>query len=111
MNDARLMATSDAERAEFERTAKVLITVWGGRATSDTGELDDYGNREWSGLMADFYVPRWQKWLDTLEDALATGTAPAAVDWSAVEEPWTRERKDYPAAAGGGRVPDGGAGP
>ena len=96
VNDARLMATDDAERAEFERTAKVLITVWGGRATSDTGDLHEYGNREWSGLMADFYVPRWQKWLDTLEDALATGTAPAAVDWFAFEEPWTREREDYP---------------
>nr|WP_308184851.1 alpha-N-acetylglucosaminidase C-terminal domain-containing protein [Streptomyces sp. MNU76] len=97
VNDARLMATNDAERAEFERTAKVLITVWGGRATSDTGNLHEYGNREWNGLMADFYVPRWQKWLDSLEDALVTGTAPATVDWFAFEEPWTRERKDYPA--------------
>ncbi|WP_128381971.1 alpha-N-acetylglucosaminidase [Streptomyces cavernae] len=96
VNDARLLATNDAERAEFERTAKVLITVWGGRATSDAGSLHEYGNREWHGLMADFYVPRWQKWLDALQDALATGTAPAAVDWFAVEEPWTRERKDYP---------------
>ncbi|MFD7818062.1 alpha-N-acetylglucosaminidase [Streptomyces sp. NPDC059785] len=96
VNDARLLATNDAERAEFERTAKVLITVWGGRATSDAGNLHEYGNREWNGLMADFYVPRWQKWLDALEDALTTGTAPAAVDWFAFEEPWTRERKDYP---------------
>ncbi|MEH0629898.1 alpha-N-acetylglucosaminidase [Streptomyces stelliscabiei] len=96
VNDARLMATNDAERAEFERTAKVLITVWGGRATSDAGDLHEYGNREWNGLLADFYVPRWQKWLDALEDALATGTAPAAVDWFAFEEPWTRERRDYP---------------
>ncbi|GGZ10344.1 alpha-N-acetylglucosaminidase [Streptomyces poonensis] len=95
IDDARRMATNDAERAEFERTAKVLITVWGGRATSDAGNLHEYGNREWQGLMADFYVPRWQKWLDALEDALVTGTAPEAVDWFAVEEPWTRERKDY----------------
>lgn len=96
VNDARLMATDEAERAEFERTAKVLITVWGDRATSDAGDLHEYGNREWHGLMSDFYVPRWQKWLDALQDALDTGTAPAAVDWFAVEEPWTREHKDYP---------------
>ncbi|MER6689600.1 alpha-N-acetylglucosaminidase [Streptomyces minutiscleroticus] len=92
--DARRTATDDAERAAFERTAKALITVWGGRATADT--LHEYGNREWQGLMADFYVPRWQKWLDALQDALDTGTPPAAVDWYAFEEPWTRERKDYP---------------
>ncbi|MGW2228039.1 alpha-N-acetylglucosaminidase [Streptomyces formicae] len=93
---ARRMGTTDAERAEFERTAKVLITVWGGRDTSDAGKLHDYGNREWHGLMGDFYVPRWQRWLDELSDALATGREPKAVDWFATEEPWTRERKDYP---------------
>ncbi|MFD4632738.1 alpha-N-acetylglucosaminidase [Streptomyces sp. NPDC058284] len=93
---ARQMGTNDAERTEFERTAKVLITVWGDRATSDGGRLHDYANREWHGVMGDFYVPRWQKWLDELADALSAGRAPRAVDWFAFEEPWTRERKDYP---------------
>ncbi|MFF1375582.1 alpha-N-acetylglucosaminidase [Streptomyces sp. NPDC058308] len=93
---ARRMGTSEAEAAEFERTAKVLITVWGERATADAGRLRDYGNREWHGLMSDFYVPRWQTWLDELADALAAGRAPKPVDWFAFEQPWTRERKDYP---------------
>ncbi|MFF8639644.1 alpha-N-acetylglucosaminidase [Streptomyces sp. NPDC015345] len=93
---ARRMGTQEAERAEFERTAKVLITVWGDRATADGGRLHEYGNREWHGLMSDFYVPRWQKWLDELADALATGREPRPVDWFAFEEPWTREREDYP---------------
>ncbi|MEV0123508.1 alpha-N-acetylglucosaminidase [Streptomyces sp. NPDC050703] len=93
---ARRTGTSAAERAEFERTAKVLITTWGDRATADAGRLHEYGNRDWHGLIGDFYVPRWQRWLDELADALAAGRAPEAVDWYAVEEPWTRERKDYP---------------
>ncbi|MEV5613010.1 alpha-N-acetylglucosaminidase [Streptomyces sp. NPDC052225] len=96
IQDARDLATSEAERAEFERCAKVLITVWGDRATSDPGNLHEYGNREWNGLMADFYLPRWQKWLDELGDALAAGREPEKVDWFAFEEPWTRETKDYP---------------
>ncbi|WP_306323501.1 MULTISPECIES: alpha-N-acetylglucosaminidase [unclassified Streptomyces] len=96
VQDARNLATNDTERAEFERCAKTLITVWGDRATSDPGNLHEYANREWNGLMADFYVPRWQKWLDELSDALAAGRDPAKVDWFAFEEPWTRERKDYP---------------
>ncbi|MEU1016609.1 alpha-N-acetylglucosaminidase [Streptomyces sp. NPDC005898] len=93
---ARRMGTSEAERAEFERTAKVLITTWGGRATADGGKLHEYGNREWHGLLGDFYLPRWQRWLDELADALAAGRAPAPVDWFAVEDSWTREREDYP---------------
>ncbi|GHH74559.1 hypothetical protein GCM10018793_16070 [Streptomyces sulfonofaciens] len=96
LRDARRLGTNDAERAEFERTARVLLTVWGGRATSDPGVLHDYANRTWHGLVADFYLPRWRRWLDELEDALAQDRAPAAVDWFAFEEPWTRERKDYP---------------
>jgi alpha-N-acetylglucosaminidase len=96
IQDARTMATSDAERAEFERCAKVLITVWGDRATSDPGHLHEYANRDLHGLTGDFYLPRWQKWLDTLQDALAADKEPEAVDWFAFEEPWTRERKDYP---------------
>ncbi len=96
VNDARRLATDDTERAEFERTAKTLLTVWGSRATSDDGTLHDYANRTWHGLVADFYLPRWQTWLDELTDALAQGRAPVPVDWFAVEEPWTRQRKDYP---------------
>lgn len=94
VNDARRMATDDAERAEFERTAKALVTVWGDRTTA--GTLHEYANRSWHGLVADFYLPRWQTWLDELTDALHEGRAPTPVDWFAFEEPWTRERKDYP---------------
>ncbi|MFJ9085130.1 alpha-N-acetylglucosaminidase [Streptomyces sp. NPDC102384] len=101
VQDARNLATNDAERAEFERCAKVLITVWGDRATSDPGNLHEYANRDWQGLIADFYLPRWQKWLDELSDALAAGREPTKVDWFAFEEPWTRERKDYPLRAYG----------
>ncbi|GAA0462083.1 alpha-N-acetylglucosaminidase TIM-barrel domain-containing protein [Streptomyces sp. NPDC046215] len=93
---ARAMADGDGEAAELERTARVLITVWGDRATSDGGKLHEYANRDWHGLMADFYLPRWRRWLEELEDALRQGRAPRAVDWFAVEEPWTRERKEYP---------------
>lgn len=93
---ARRMGTTAAERAEFERTAKVLLTVWGERGTADPGKLHEYANREWHGLIGEFYLPRWRRWLDLLQDALDTGEEPPEVDWFAVEEPWTRTRKDYP---------------
>ncbi|GAA2443062.1 alpha-N-acetylglucosaminidase TIM-barrel domain-containing protein [Streptomyces macrosporus] len=93
---ARRMATSPEEAAELERTARVLLTVWDGRATSDGGRLHDYANRDWHGLTSDFYLPRWRRWLDELDAALAAGREPEPVDWYAVEESWTRERKEYP---------------
>ncbi|MBB5118654.1 alpha-N-acetylglucosaminidase [Streptomyces eurocidicus] len=93
---ARAWATGTAQATELERTARILITVWGGRATSDDGKLHDYANRDWHGLMGDFYMPRWRRWLEALEDALREGRAPRPVDWYTVEEPWTRETKEYP---------------
>lgn len=93
---ARRAGTSPAEAAELERTARVLLTVWDGRATSDAGKLHDYANRDWHGLIGDFYLPRWRRWLDELDGALASGGEPSPVDWYAVEEAWTRERKEYP---------------
>ncbi|MBT2382067.1 alpha-N-acetylglucosaminidase, partial [Streptomyces sp. ISL-11] len=93
---ARAWASDPEEAAELERTARALITVWGGRATSEGGKLHDYANRDWHGLIGDFYLPRWRRWLEELEDALREGRAPRAVDWFAAEEPWTRQTKAYP---------------
>ncbi|QLE71793.1 alpha-N-acetylglucosaminidase [Streptomyces rectiverticillatus] len=92
---ARAMGTDPGEAAELERTARVLVTVWGGRSTSDGGKLHDYASRDWHGLIGDFYLPRWRRWLEELEDALRAGRAPRAVDWYAIEEFWTRERTEH----------------
>ncbi|WP_461010013.1 alpha-N-acetylglucosaminidase [Streptomyces capparidis] len=96
LEDAKRMASGEAEAAELERTARVLLTTWGDRPTADPGNLADYANREWHGLIADFYLPRWQRYLDELTDALAQGRGAATFDWYALEEPWTRERRAYP---------------
>ncbi|MGW1077486.1 alpha-N-acetylglucosaminidase [Streptomyces sp. NPDC002537] len=93
---ARAMGTGPEESAELERAGRALLTIWGGRATSDGGKLHDYANRDWHGLMGDFYLPRWRRWLEELEDALREGRAPRAVDWFALEEPWTRQGGAYP---------------
>lgn len=93
---AKRMGTGAEEQARLERTARVLITTWADRATADGGKLANYANRDWHGLIGDFHLPQWQRYLDELEDALAADRAPKAFDWYAIEEPWTRERKSYP---------------
>ncbi|MFG3256097.1 alpha-N-acetylglucosaminidase TIM-barrel domain-containing protein [Streptomyces sp. NPDC048172] len=93
---AKRMATGDAERAKLERSARVLVTTWADRATADGGHLANYANRDWQGLIGDFHLPQWKAFLDDLEDALASGRDPKKWDWYAVEEPWTKETKEYP---------------
>ncbi|MGW7367486.1 alpha-N-acetylglucosaminidase [Streptomyces sp. NPDC054841] len=96
LDDAKRMASSDTERAELERTARVLVTTWADRVTADNGRLANYANRDWQGLIGDFHLPQWQAFLEEHEDALAQGRPPRTFDWYAVEEPWTRERSGFP---------------
>ena len=38
-----------------------------GRATDN---ITDYANRQWNGLLGDFYYHRWQMWLEALNDSV-----------------------------------------
>ncbi|MFM9367510.1 alpha-N-acetylglucosaminidase [Streptomyces sp. Da 82-17] len=96
LDDAKRMASNSTEEARLEHTARVLITTWADRGTADGGRLANYANRDWHGLIGDFHLPQWTAYLDELEDALAAGREPRTFDWYAIEEPWTRERKEYP---------------
>ena len=80
---ARQRGTTDAEKALYEKNARMLITTWGEKAQCDNGGLHDYANREWNGLLASYYYPRWVaffannmqqlRWFDDFEWPFATG--------------------------------------
>lgn len=60
LSDARKLGTTPAEKDYYERDARLLITVWGGKLRS----LNDYANRSWAGLTKDFYRRRWEMFLN-----------------------------------------------
>lgn len=118
---ARNRGTTPEEKDQYEWNARVQITTWGNRECADNGGLRDYANKEWQGLLKDFYYPRWKTWMDALarqmdEDsgprpdalgggpnanktsselfAMALPSAPA-IDWYAMEEPWTLRKGEY----------------
>ena len=64
LEDAKRWATNDAERRQYEKNARLQITVWGPSAPDAL--LFDYSNRQWSGLITSYYMPRWQKYIDFL---------------------------------------------
>ncbi|MEU2116087.1 alpha-N-acetylglucosaminidase [Streptomyces sp. NPDC016459] len=101
LEDATSWGATEEERAAAEFDARSVLTTWGDRSGSDAGGLHDYANREWSGLVSDFYAMRWTKYLDSLDTALVTGRAPVAIDWFAVENAWNLERAAYPVHASG----------
>lgn len=74
--DARALATDSLHADAMEENARLLVTTWGPRTASEKGGLRDYGHREWAGMMADFYRPRWEAWIAMQADRLRRGEAP-----------------------------------
>jgi len=92
--DARSRGVTSGEKALYERNARDLITLWG----DANSPLHEYANRQWSGLLNDFYKSRWQQFFDMLQLSLQTNTSPdlktfeqniRAWEWRWVNEPKT----------------------
>lgn len=94
---ARDLLPAPADKALAVWNAKVQITYWG-PATNPATLVHDYANKEWSGLLEDFYLPRWQAFFDYAEKRIQ-GASPAWPDFFSMEKSWT-ERPGIPKAPG-----------
>lgn len=127
---ARNLGNTAKEKELYEWNARVQITTWGNRVCADKGGLRDYANKEWQGLLKDFYYNRWKIYFDALEKQMADDTKPnyealgggknanktaselfamalphgPEIDWYAIEEPWTLHHNQYSAKAVGNAV-------
>ncbi len=104
--DAERWAASDRERRLYHYNARRLITIWG--TEEIPWNLNDYARKQWSGLLTDFYRPRWEMFLSRLDDALAKGeeldVAAYKRDIVAMEEAWVRRDEGFPTRPRGDSV-------
>ncbi len=95
--DARSWGTTPAERKLYEWQARTLITLWDDNPGS---ELNDYANRQWNGLVKDYYGMRWALYVDALGGALRAGKpldqAAFLAKLAAAEQAWTNADNPYP---------------
>ncbi|HWK06215.1 MAG TPA: alpha-N-acetylglucosaminidase [Puia sp.] len=98
---ARSWGNTPAEKQLYEMNARDLITLWG----DANSPLHEYANRQWSGLLNDFYKVRWQKFFSLLESSLEKGVEP---DVDAFEKEirgwewgWVNEQKSFPVVPSG----------
>ncbi|MCX2476992.1 alpha-N-acetylglucosaminidase [Pedobacter sp. MC2016-05] len=96
IENARKLGKNEAERAYYEKDAKLLITVWGGNQRS----LNDYANRSWAGLTGDFYKKRWQMFFDEIFLSVRNGSKFDDKQFKKkthqFEDKWVLERKKFP---------------
>ncbi|MDY3090392.1 MAG: alpha-N-acetylglucosaminidase [Porphyromonas sp.] len=74
---ARGRGTTSQERQAYERNARRIISIWG-------PPVDDYSARLWSGLIRDYYLPRWQHYF-------ASRRSGQPFDFAAWERQWVEQ--------------------
>jgi len=62
LNTARKLGTTESEKDLYEENARNQITLWGDKESP----LHDYACKQWSGLLIDFYKPRWKAYIESL---------------------------------------------
>jgi len=96
--DARSWGTTPEEKALYEQNARDLITLWGGA----DNRLHEYSNRQWSGLLSDFYKPRWEQFFTEVSSSWGNFDQDAFDErmkqW---EWKWVTSQKAFPTEATG----------
>ena len=103
LRSARNMGLNEQERNHYEWNARVQITTWGNRSAAEYGGLREYAHKEWNGVLADFYYPRWKAYFEALAATL-DGKPMKQLDFYAMDEKWTLQHNVYPYEAQGDAV-------
>ncbi|XP_035784446.1 alpha-N-acetylglucosaminidase-like [Anopheles albimanus] len=98
---ARSFGETPLERQKYEYNARIQLTLWGPQ-----GQIVDYANKQWAGMVADFFLPRWQLFLGELDLALATNGTISDTKlrdqvFRNVELPFTTDTKRYATVVSG----------
>ncbi|RHY39729.1 hypothetical protein DYB30_010165 [Aphanomyces astaci] len=93
IRDAKARGTP-ATAGYFEYQARNQLTRWG------VGTLNDYANKQWAGLVGEYYAGRWRVWLNAVCDAREAGipTDDAKIDGQIndFEVAWQTQTNEFP---------------
>lgn len=84
VDSAKKYACNDEQRRQYEIDAKRIVTIWG----PITCPPQDYSARVWSGLIRDYYLPRWKNYFYSRK----TGEKFNFPEW---EEKWVTTSEGY----------------
>jgi alpha-N-acetylglucosaminidase len=92
LDRAKRWASSPDERRILEWNARSIVTIW----TIKGCGLSAYANREWQGMVGDFYKERWTRWFEKLPNTLDAGVPPVFDDWCERDDSWAQGTQEYP---------------
>ena len=68
---AKAWGRTDEQRKLYEWNARYILSLWG--PEPEKTWLDNYAIRQWSGMLSDYILPRWQTFYRQLDLSLETG--------------------------------------
>ena len=92
LEQAKAWGSTAAEKVALERDARAIISIWSEKAC---GVLRDYANREWQGMMSNYYQPRWERYFAELAGTVDSGNPPN-IDWCASGSQWVSQTTTFP---------------
>jgi alpha-N-acetylglucosaminidase len=84
LSSAKNQGVTGEEKKLYERNARDIITLWG----NANSPLHEYANRQWSGLLNDFYKKRWEHFFAILKRSLQDGKEPDLVAFEKLISNW-----------------------
>lgn len=104
LESAKSFGETSLERQKYEYNARVQLTLWGPQ-----GQIVDYANKQWAGMVRDFFRARWSVFLDELDRALVSnGTINDSKlrekIFRTVELPFTTNNRHYNTSALGNTI-------
>jgi alpha-N-acetylglucosaminidase len=68
IRDARAWGSTPTDQDYYEKSARQILTTWGVPGDG----LTDYARRQWNGMLATYYLPRWDEFIKRLDASLST---------------------------------------
>ena len=74
INKARSYGKTMKDADVYESNARRIVTIWG-------PPVDDYSARIWSGLIRDYYLPRWKAYFESKKTGATFDFAKWEINW------------------------------
>lgn len=97
LEDAKSWGSTPKEKKYYEWNARTIISIW--QPWKD-GYLRDYAGRTWNGMFSGYYKPRWELFLNSLQESLKNNIPfdPKVYDIAVreIDFKWTHANESYP---------------
>lgn len=102
IESSKILGETTEEKYILEWNARRQVTLW---SSPEVNEFHDYANKQWAGLLNDYYLIRWEKFLCELERSLTECTEfdekKFCHEMSMWSVKWSHQKNEFPATAQG----------